>query len=276
MTSEVQMAVERIVRERFYSGPMAGSTERLASALIEEFGLAALSQAAPVGDGAGPMTAHEVIAEANLHAMRLRAGVKDRSREPLLGPPDDMAVSRVLLAERPDFDPKEADRLAVKITDAIRALQLPSEGLKIGGDEPYTDASVRDCPAADPRFERVAKMLEAREFIACWNGGSGHDMAGSEGFDNASDFIAWTIRQAYREGWSDREDDLILGVARLGATSSQQNSTTLPSEGEREKIARIICEGMHVATDVHRKRAVKTADRVLAQLAPLVSREPAP
>ena len=52
MTSEVQMAVERIVRERFYSGPMAGSTERLASALIEEFGLAALSHPVPVGEGA--------------------------------------------------------------------------------------------------------------------------------------------------------------------------------------------------------------------------------
>lgn len=44
---------------------------------------------------------------------------RDMSREPLLGPRSDMVVSRVLLEQRPDMDPKEADRLAVLINDAL-------------------------------------------------------------------------------------------------------------------------------------------------------------
>lgn len=45
--------------------------------------------------------------------------VHDRSRDPLLGPPADTIVSRVLLTERPDIDPREADRLSVLINDAL-------------------------------------------------------------------------------------------------------------------------------------------------------------
>ncbi len=52
----------------------------------------------------------------------------DRSREPLLGPSADMAVSRVLLTERGDIDPTEADRLAVLINDALAALSSAPEG----------------------------------------------------------------------------------------------------------------------------------------------------
>ena len=65
--------------------------------------------------------AYQIIALANRDALRRRRGAPDRSREPRQGPPEDMAVSRVLLAERPDFDPKEADRLAVKIVDVLFA-----------------------------------------------------------------------------------------------------------------------------------------------------------
>lgn len=46
-------------------------------------------------------------------------------REPLLGPPADMTVSRVLLELRPDMDPTEADRLAVAINDALASLPTP-------------------------------------------------------------------------------------------------------------------------------------------------------
>jgi len=47
---------------------------------------------------------------------------RDRSRDPLLGPPEDMAVSRVLLAELADMSPTHADQLAVKINDALKAV----------------------------------------------------------------------------------------------------------------------------------------------------------
>lgn len=79
--------------------------------------------------------AYQIIADCNREAMMRRAGARDRSRDPLFGPPNDMAVSRVLLAERPDFDPEEADRLAVKINDALSALIAPSPG---EGDAPVT------------------------------------------------------------------------------------------------------------------------------------------
>lgn len=62
----------------------------------------------------------QAIVEANRHIRESRAGIYER--KPRLGPPKDTAVSRVLLAERPDFDPVEADRLAVKIVDALDAL----------------------------------------------------------------------------------------------------------------------------------------------------------
>lgn len=35
----IQQKVERIVREKFYTGPLSGATERLTKALIEEFKL---------------------------------------------------------------------------------------------------------------------------------------------------------------------------------------------------------------------------------------------
>jgi hypothetical protein len=76
----------------------------------------------PSGDG---LDGYRAIAAANRYALNLRAGIPDRSREPGLGPPTDMAVSRVLLAERPDMDRKEADRLAVKVNDALAALGAP-------------------------------------------------------------------------------------------------------------------------------------------------------
>lgn len=39
MEETLQKKVERIVREKFYTGPLSGATERLAKALIEEFKL---------------------------------------------------------------------------------------------------------------------------------------------------------------------------------------------------------------------------------------------
>lgn len=64
-------------------------------------------------------TAYDIIRDSNHAAMLLRSGAKDRSREPLLGPPADMTVSRVILSERPDETPETADLLAVKINDAL-------------------------------------------------------------------------------------------------------------------------------------------------------------
>ena len=66
-------------------------------------------------------TAYDIIRDANHASAMMRAGVKDRSREPLLGPPNDMTVSRIVLTERPEITPHDADILAVKINDALAA-----------------------------------------------------------------------------------------------------------------------------------------------------------
>lgn len=63
---------------------------------------------------------HEAILEAGRRIRLKQSGIT--GREPLLGPPEDTAVSHVLLAERPDIDPREADRLAVLIVDALKAI----------------------------------------------------------------------------------------------------------------------------------------------------------
>lgn len=44
MSDSVQERVEKIVYEDFYGGPLSGSKERLAKALIREFGLSALTE----------------------------------------------------------------------------------------------------------------------------------------------------------------------------------------------------------------------------------------
>lgn len=84
-------------------------------------------------------TAYDIIRDANHTSAMMRAGIKDRSREPLLGPPNDMIVSRVILSERPEITAHDADLLAVKINDALAQPAPHSGGAWIewsGGENP--------------------------------------------------------------------------------------------------------------------------------------------
>jgi len=76
-------------------------------------------------------TAYDIIRDSNRKSADLRAGIKDRSREPLLGPPDDMTVSRIILAERPEITAHDADLLAVKINEAL-AQPAPAPQVDLG------------------------------------------------------------------------------------------------------------------------------------------------
>ena len=89
---------------------------------------------------------------------------KDRSREPLLGPPSDMIVSRVLLAERTDIDPKEADRLAVLINDALAD---PARGNLDGVTVESTGspASIYVLVPREPTMEMLEAGLSAGDLI---------------------------------------------------------------------------------------------------------------
>lgn len=108
-----------------------GPSADLAFALFEQHSaLIALARRAVAGGGVPRdehgRDAYDIIRDCNHHAAMKRAGIKDRSREPLLGPPSDMAVSRVLLEQRPDLDATEADRLAVLVNDALAAIRSPA------------------------------------------------------------------------------------------------------------------------------------------------------
>lgn len=68
---DVQKRVERIVFEDFYGSSVAGSKERLAKALIREFGLAALATREEAPAEAGEWTVEKRFPELNDHLIRM-------------------------------------------------------------------------------------------------------------------------------------------------------------------------------------------------------------
>ena len=130
---EILLAADDIIRLPAYSLVAQTYHDNLSAASAEPAARLGSSAKGPIPteQAEGPVvvprdeqgrTAYDIIRESNHASMLIRSGAKDRSREPLLGPPSDMAVSRVILAERPDETPKTADLLAVKINDTLAAL----------------------------------------------------------------------------------------------------------------------------------------------------------